>query len=102
MSDVQLDHLIAGTLAGVLQHETDFDGSSARRSGKNRRSDLQVSISERRVAQAISEWLQRYVTKVHVRPAVPDIVIHHRRQLLKRSGPRLDQTTGRVVGAKQH
>src|SRR5215207_6957693 len=102
MLDVQLHDFIARALAGILHHEADLDGAGARRSGKFWRSDLEVFISKRRVAQAITKWIQRSPAKVHVSPAVTNVVVHHRRQLLERFGPRLDQTTSRVVIAENN
>src|SRR5687768_6833346 len=78
--DIQLHDFIPGAPSCVLNDDADVDLTAGRQRWHAR---IQISISKRRVTQAITERVQRRVAKVHVSSSTTDVVVHHRRQLLE-------------------
>ena len=63
---------------------------------------MQIGILERGVTQPEPERILRLPLEIHIGPALANVVIHHRRQILQRLDPRGHQPSGRIVVAEQH
>ena len=102
IGDVELHDLVAGARAAVAHVDADLGGPTARQAD-GRRAERQVRIRERRVAEPVTERIQRRAREVPVGGPLADVVVEDRRRDLGLGAiPGRDRAPARVVVAEQH
>jgi hypothetical protein len=99
VAHVKLDHFGAASRTSIRDIHSDRD---RRVLGQAGRTESQIRIRERGVAQAVTKRIQRFGRGVHIRSALAEVIVFNRRQLSDRLRPRLRQTTAWIVVAEDH
>ena len=99
MLNVQLHYLIAGAGPGVFDvHARDHLARGSHGIGRQ----AQVGVLEYGIAEAESEGIQGLPFEIHIGTTLPNVVVHHGRQIVQRLDPCGHQPAGRIIVAEQH